>query len=364
MTHAVHAPDDYVIDVTSDPLHVCDCSTQSVEECIYVVPVIHHIEAYPGETFSLQLVVVGQLLNTSTFSGVPSIVYTGILPLHSNNTATISPGMRVLHTIRSCSQFDFSVSSTNRREVMALAVNNKLDLMPDYFVQQWISKDNANWGSQLTTTPDLTIPALVTIELTPCPVGFELSEQAGECQCASALLQHVVKCDISTKILVKKPSAWISDSRGLEDFLHLDENSSLLYLTHSHCPFDFCYSSDEFEFDMEKSDSQCRQRRSGILCGQCNNHSLTLGSMECMQCTNIYLLLLIPFALAGILLVLFLSLTDMTVAAGTINGLLFYANIVWENKATFFPPEASKGFLAVFMAWLNLDLGISTCFYD
>ena len=364
MTHAVHAPDDYVIDVTSDPLHVCDCSTQSVEECIYVVPVIHHIEAYPGETFSLQLVVVGQLLNTSTFSGVPSIVYTGILPLHSNNTATISPGMRVLHTIRSCSQFDFSVSSTNRREVMALAVNNKLDLMPDYFVQQWISKDNANWGSQLTTTPDLTIPALVTIELTPCPVGFELSEQAGECQCASALLQHVVKCDISTKILVKKPSAWISDSRGLEDFLHLDENSSLLYLTHSHCPFDFCYSSDEFEFDMEKSDSQCRHSRSGILCGQCNNHSLTLGTMECRQCTNIYLLLLIPFALAGILLVLFLSLTDMTVAAGTINGLLFYANIVWENKATFFPPEASKGFLAVFMAWLNLDLGISTCFYD
>ena len=106
--------------------------------------------------------------------------------------------------------------------------------------------------------------------------------------------------------------------------------------------------------------------RSGILCGQCKNYSLTLGSMECRQCTNIYLLLLVPFALAGILLIVFLSLTDldMTVAAGTINGLLFYANIVWENKATFFPPETSGGFLAVFIAWLNLDFGISTCFYD
>ena len=367
MTHAVHTPNDYVIDVTSDPSHICDCSTESVEDCINVVPVIHHIEAYPGETFSLQLVVVGQLLNTTTFSGVPSPVYAGILPLHSNNTATIPQGMRVQHAIRRCSKlnFNYSVSSTNQNEVMVLSVNDNVNLIPDYFIQLWNTKDHAGWGYQLILK-DETVPAFVTIKLKPCPAGFELSGQAGECQCASALLEHVVSCDINTKLLMKKPSAWISDShdQGLEDFLHLDDNSSLLYLTHSHCPFDFCYSSDEFEFNMEKPDSQCRHNRSGILCGQCNNHSLTLGSMECRKCSNTYLLLLVPFASAGILLILFLSLTDMTVAAGTINGLLFYANIVWENKATFFPPERSGGFLVVFVAWLNLDLGISTCFYD
>ena len=363
MSHAIHMPNDYIIDVTSDPSHVCDCSTESVEDCVKVVPVIHHIEAYPGETFSLHLLVVGQLLNTTTFSGVPSAVYAGILPLHSNNTATIPQGMRVQNAIRWCSKLYFSVSSTNRKEVMVLAVNN-LNLIPDYFVELWNSKDDVSWGYRLTLNPHLTVPAFVTIDLSPCPAGFELSEQVGECQCASALLEYVTSCDINTKLLMKKPFAWISDSQGLDDFLHLDENSSLLYLTHSHCPFDFCYSRDEFEFNMEKPDSQCHHNRSGILCGQCNNSSLTLGSMECRQCTDIYLLLFVPFALAGILLILFLSLTDMTVAAGTINGLLLYANIVWENKATFFPPETSGGFLAVFIAWLNLDLGISTCFYD
>ena len=363
MTHAVHTPKDYVLDVTSDPLHVCDCSTESVEDCINIVPVIHHIVAYPGETFSLQLVVVGQLLNTTTFSGVSSPVYAGILPPHTNNTATIPHGMKVQNALRRCSKLNFSVSSTDRNEVIVLAVNDNLHLIPDYFIQLWNTKDSDGWASLLIHN-DLTIPAFVTIELSPCPVGFELSELAGECQCASALLEHVVSCDINTKLLMKKPLAWVSDSRRFEDFLHLDDNSSLLYLTHSHCPFDFCYSNDEFEFNMEKPDSQCRHNRSGILCGQCNNLSLTLGSMECRQCTNIYLLLLVPFALAGILLILFLSLTDMTVAAGTINGLLFYANIVWENKATFFPPETSGGFLAVFIAWLNLDFGISTCFYD
>ena len=363
MTHVVQTPNDYIIDVTSDPLHVCDCSTESVTGCINVVPVIHHINAYPGETFSLQLVVVGQLLNTTTFSGVPSAVYAGILPLHSNNTATIPQGMKVQNTIRTCSKVDFAVSSTNHNEVMVLTVEDNLDLLPDYFLQLWNSKDQVEWGYQIILK-DLTVPAFVTIELTPCPFGFELSEQAGKCQCVPALLEYVTDCDINTKLLTKKPLAWISGSQGLEYLLHLDDNPSLVYLTHSHCPFDFYYSSDEFEFDMDEPNSQCRHNRSGILCGQCNNSSLTLGSMECMQCTNIYLLLLIPFAFAGIILILFLSITDMTVAAGTINGLLFYANIVWENKATFFPPETSRGFLAVFVAWLNLDLGISTCFYD
>ena len=37
MMHALHVPKDYTIDVTSDPLHVCDCSTESVEDCINVV---------------------------------------------------------------------------------------------------------------------------------------------------------------------------------------------------------------------------------------------------------------------------------------------------------------------------------------
>ena len=54
----------------------------------------------------------------------------------------------------------------------------------------------------------------------------------------------------------------------------------------------------------------------------------------------------------------------MTVTAGTINGLLFFANTVRENQATFFPPRAARGFLSVFIAWLNLDLGISTCLND
>ena len=56
-------------------------------------------------------------------------------------------------------------------------------------------------------------------------------------------------------------------------------------------------------------------------------------------------------------------LLRLTVSARTINGLIFYANIIQTSRSFFFP-EGATNVLTVFIAWLNLDLGIETCFYD
>ena len=63
---------------------------------------------------------------------------------------------------------------------------------------------------------------------------------------------------------------------------------------------------------------------------------------------------------------------DLTVSHGTINGLVFYANAIWIHTDIFFPVEYKAthsisfiryfSFLKVFIAWLNLDFGIETCF--
>jgi len=107
-----------------------------------------------------------------------------------------------------------------------------------------------------------------------------------------------------------------------------------------------------------------QNNRLGLLCGQCKpGLSLALGNSKCIQCSNLYILLIIPFALVGIALVILLLIFKLTVAAGTINGLLFYANIVTANHAIFFPPNQTN-ILTVFIAWLNLDLGIETCFFE
>ena len=48
----------------------------------------------------------------------------------------------------------------------------------------------------------------------------------------------------------------------------------------------------------------------------------------------------------------------------TVNELIFYANIIRVNDVTFFPDKTANASLSWFIAWLNLDVGIETCFYD
>ena len=88
-----------------------------------------------------------------------------------------------------------------------------------------------------------------------------------------------------------------------------------------------------------------------------------LGSPRCEVCSNSFLALLLPFAAAGIALVVFLSLLKLTVATGMINSVILYANIVQVNRTVFFS-RSDKNALTIFVAWLNLDLGFESCFYD
>ena len=111
-------------------------------------------------------------------------------------------------------------------------------------------------------------------------------------------------------------------------------------------------------------DRQCVANRAGILCGQCQSHlSIMLGSNRCGTCSNWYLFLLPVFALAGIVLVAVLMFLNLSVSVGTINGLLFYANMVKLNEAFFFP-NGSVPVVSQFISWLNLDLGIEVCLFD
>ena len=65
-------------------------------------------------------------------------------------------------------------------------------------------------------------------------------------------------------------------------------------------------------------------------------------------------------------MVAMITLFDVTVANGTINGLIFYPNVVWINNAILFPQRN----IISYIAWINLDFdidididfGIETCF--
>ena len=54
---------------------------------------------------------------------------------------------------------------------------------------------------------------------------------------------------------------------------------------------------------------------------------------------------------------LFISALNLTVTQGMINGLIFYANIVWTYQR-----NSTLAFFKTFIAWVNLDFGIEMCF--
>ena len=94
--------------------------------------------------------------------------------------------------------------------------------------------------------------------------------------------------------------------------------------------------------------------------------SISLGSSHCTECSKDWLYTLIgiiTFAfIAGLALVFVLLTLNMTVAVGTLNGILFYANIIATNADTYFLPFISPAFVTVFISWLNLDIGFDVCF--
>jgi hypothetical protein len=67
-------------------------------------------------------------------------------------------------------------------------------------------------------------------------------------------------------------------------------------------------------------------------------------------------------AVAGLLLVAIFFSLNLTVTEGSINGLIFYANVIAMNQSILSSKDVN--FLYILLAWLNLDLGITTCLYD
>ena len=98
-------------------------------------------------------------------------------------------------------------------------------------------------------------------------------------------------------------------------------------------------------------------------------HGLSLGSSRCIECPENWhrdlIGIVIAAFVAGIALVIFMLALNMTVAVGTLNGILFYANIVAANADTYFLSLKETDFVHVpnvFISWLNLDIGFDVCF--
>ena len=195
-------------------------------------------------------------------------------------------------------------------------------------------------------------PLYINISFHPCPPGFSISKYPPfKCDCNQLIKQFPgVKCHIQDQTISRSGLIWISTD-GTET------------VAASNCPYNYC-NREEINMTLEYPDSQCNFNHSGTLCGGCQpGLSLALGTNQCLHCPNTHLALLLPFSLAGVVIVCFIKVIDLTISQGTLNGLIFYANVVKANEYLLYNEKQTNP-LAVFIAWLNLDLGIETCFFN
>ena len=301
--------------VSSHPLVVCPCVNGTVNCTVRSLD----RQVYPGQILHVSLVTVG--LCGGVCPGTVVVDHDKQISLISNATTD--------YTSTSCTTLYYTVKLYKKLS----------NTMITFHAADVLQNDHIK----------------VNLTILACPLGLILDSTLGECVCNNDII-HIsgVICNISWMPypIQRSGNNWIS---------HRYTNCTI---AHIGCPFDYC-NTLSVKFNFNESDIQCNYNRSGILCGKCiQGLSLMLGSNRCANCTDTTLVsvsIIILAAVAGIALVILLIVLNLTVSVGSINGLLFYANLVKLNESVFF----SRGNVPVvtqFISWCNLDMGFEYCF--
>ena len=321
--------------IGSHPIKICFCENSTPDCKRNVVP---HVSVKKGERFVVTLVAVNQVnypINATIHSSLSSVL------------GGLGEDQASQNVTNTCTDLNFTLFSPFQFEILTLYAEGPC-------------KDSELSQSRVR----------IHFKACSCPVGFQpKTDEKSQCvcECDSKLRKFISECHEQNQTLVREGTFWIAHLNTTGDSNHHS------YLTYPYCPLDYCYSPTLRVYinlnNANGSDEQCNFNRHGILCGRCRSgYSLSIGSSRCLSCSKkwsvmICILLFTAASLAGIVLVAILLMLNLTVATGAINGIVFYANIINANSHTFFP-FAKPNFITVFIAWLNLELGIDSCLFQ
>ena len=331
--------------ISSYPQGVCFCDTIRSELTSECQKDLRLLEVYPGEEFTIYAITVGQL-NGSTIGTIQSTLEEE----GSFHQLVISNGGKYSNQ---CVPLSFSVLSN---ESIATII-----LKPS--VERYNKHFTVN----------------ISVHLLPCPLGFELINTGGQYKCdCSSLFQHhlkqTIECDITTKTIHRNAPIWFGCHKSESNLLVIDNDSFCEKQLVSRMCVYYC-SSDYPYISISDLDKQCIRGRMGVLCGACKpglSHILGL-SHECRKCSDKKLFIYIPSVLfSGVLTVFLLTVLNLTVTEGAMNGLIFYATFLFTCRKYFFNHNSKHHIMQhrfgksfwIFIAWLNLDAGFDACAYD
>ena len=301
--------------ISSSPSQVCFCHSDT-PNCSFST---WNMSAYPGEDVTFSVVTVGQR--------------NGVVP-----------GKIFLQSDYKSPVIDSRLHNTDAFKCMNISTKLHYSGYSKFIVNSVMIATSGYMPESLK---------YLNITVLDCPVGSNLTDDTQTCQLPYCKgLQELVpniKCSVG---ISRQGNYWIGF-----------DNTTQCTVVVGECSYQYCEKS-EVNFTLADPDPQCAPNRTGRMCGECKNGlGFSLESNSCTPCSNSHIALILPLLATCFGLVALLMVLNLTVSAGTINGLIFYANIVKVNEHIFFQ-HGPIPVLSLFISWLNLDLGIETCFFN
>ncbi len=322
--------------------HICSSLTSPPRKVALCNKNNSDIIIYPGMNFTISAKLEGQLKGI-----VPGVVVVKVNDknatlVHLNNNAFRTNSFN--SNICYCYNQSFTINGTSPSKF-------QLTLIPEH------SGDNSGFEKMYGNGMQS-----FSVTIKSCPNGSKFN--SGSHQCDSIIPNTVLKINGSCNFSSCNPLVMfeICDKFAWFEIV----NDTVHYF--KYCPFDYCDIQQQVYNSTDSS--RCQYYRTNTLCGACkDDFSAMLGTSKCEICTNRNVLMLLLFALVGLALVIFLTVTNLTVAEGTLSGLLFYANVLESNTLSLLPLQCTHSpkfckLLKVFIGWLNLDLAIPMCLFD
>ena len=314
------------LSTSSDPKAFTFCDPDSNE----TTPILiwhnddEHQSVFPGQALKYNVALLGRSFDTNSYS-----LTDGRITIEINGTMVIDK------YINNCSLIEYTPKYINH-----------------------YGKHNITLIITTDTSHGTTLN--ISFILNECPIGFSVNS-SGVCDCSVS--RDNVTCDINNLDITHNGLLWIGTYDTSTPF-NANETNPNACIINEDCLL-YC-SPNPVTFHLNDTDTQCVDNRGHRMCGSCTEgYSLLMGSNKCGHCHNSYMIIgwIALFAVMGVLLVVLLIALNLTVSVGTLNGLLFYANIVKLYESVFSRNEALPVFSQV-ISWINLDFGFEICFYN
>ena len=309
-------------EVRSKPYRVCHCHVDMNATCLDFDDDDFYLEnlTYPGLKYVVSVMVVdiiGQPVNANLYAE----------PLDSSDVILADNFQRTLQLEAICSPVAYSFLASENTSI-------KVRLRTD------------SYGEDTSLT--------LGIFIQECPLGFAIIDNT--CTCSKIYRITWRTCNISTGLIQRRNNEWLGTAMFGEQ---------LVPAYFRDCPSGYC-DTNLSVVNLSMLHPVCAENREGVVCGRCKEgFSNVFGSVACKECSSFWILTVFIYMIIGIILVMVIDKLDLTVTNGTINGIIFYAQMT-AITTNIFSMERGIDYAASLVRFINLEIGIPipVCFYD